>query len=340
MPRIALARTLGLLALLAGARAHAVEPEPVRLDYRVDESCPDADAFERAVFLRTNRARAAREHEPARTFHVTVTLEGNHVRGALAITDAQDTEQTSSARAVDGTSCSEVFDALVLFAALSVDANASSSPHALVPALAPPPSVTNQRAAPPAATGRHRGDGLPARRFRLVIGFDAGAVSAGLEQPAVLFEPFAETRWQRALETGFDVSPTLRATLSMFAGNSTATETGYANLRWTLARLDACPIALVLARSLRLRPCASFSGGFLRAAGREIAQPKTRYLTWWAPGAALRAEWTPSAFGLELTGGLEAPLQRAELYFEPDSQVYRPPAVFERITLGASYHFL
>ena len=109
---------------------------------------------------------------------------------------------------------------------------------------------------------------------------------------------------------------------------------GYAQLLWTNGRLDACPLALVAVTLLRLRPCFSFSGGALNASARGIAQPASRHVPWWTLGGALRAEWNPSAFSIELTAGLEMPLQRSQLYFEPSTDVYRPPVAFERITLG------
>ena len=167
-----------------------------------------------------------------------------------------------------------------------------------------------------------------------------GLISAGTSERAVLVEPFFETRWQRTVRTGIDASPTVRVTLSAFDANSTRNEVGYAHLQWTTARLDACPLALVFASTFRLRPCLSFSGGVLNASGRDIAQPAIQHLPWWTLGGALRTEWNPSRFGLELTGGFEAPLQRSELYFEPSSDVYGPPAVFERVTIGAAFHFL
>lgn len=335
-----------LVTLLVESSARAAEPELVRVDYHADDSCPNADAFERAVLLRTNRARTAREreHEPARTFHVTITREGDRVRGEFSVTDAQDAEQTSSARSVESATCGEVFDALLLFASLSVDANASSQETTPAPnqpvTIAPPTSTPEQRAGPRVPGTVDRSGDSPVRHFRWVTGFDGGALSAGTTQSALVLEPFIETRWQRAIDAGLDVSPTLRLALSMFGGDSSPAEDGYAHLRWTLGRLDGCPLALVAAGSLRLRPCLSFSGGVLSAVGREIAQPTSHQLTWWALGGALRAEWNPNAFGVEMSAGLEAPLQRTQLYFEPAADVYRPPAVFERVTLGVSYHFL
>lgn len=336
---------LSVAALLGSVPAHAAAPEPVRVDYRAEESCPDADAFLHAVLSLTVRARAAQErvHEPARTFHVLITRDASQrVHGAFSVTDAHDTEQTSSARTVDSDSCQEVFDALTLFAALSVDADLQSGAPDATPAAPtePPPSAARQRSdsrpAPP-ATVRH--DQL-ARRLSLVAGLGLGLTSAGTTTRPVVVEGFFETRWQRAIRIGVDVSPTLRATLSLFGGDSDRVDVGYAHLQWTTARLDACPLALTYAATLRLRPCLSFSGGILNAAGREIAQPSSHHLTWWTVGGALRGEWTPNAFGVELTAGFEAPLQRAQLYFEPSSEVYRPPVVFERVTLGAAYHFL
>lgn len=46
--------------LLLSGRARAASPEPVRVDYRADESCPDAEAFLRSIAENEPRTPGAR----------------------------------------------------------------------------------------------------------------------------------------------------------------------------------------------------------------------------------------------------------------------------------------
>jgi len=87
------------------------------LDYVAEDSCPNADAFLRAVLARSTRLRAANESEAARTLHVTIarSADGN-VEGAFSLSTAEDPLRPSVTRVISGGSCSEVFDALTLVA--------------------------------------------------------------------------------------------------------------------------------------------------------------------------------------------------------------------------------
>ena len=134
-------------------------------------------------------------------------------------------------RVISGESCSEVFDALTLVAALSVDplvaepAALARDDHAR-PSSAQVPSAaaTATRAPPPSAsTGR----------WRAAFGAHIGVMSAHAASTLELFEPFAELSRQ-----GFasPFMPALRLGFSTAAVDSAGSAQGFARLRWTARR--------------------------------------------------------------------------------------------------------
>jgi hypothetical protein len=88
-----------------------------------------------------------------------------------------------------------------------------------------------------------------------------------------------------------------------------------------------CPVRL-LAWRLRLVPCLHGEGGALDAQGLGVSPERSEVRPWIAVGLLGRVRVVAiSPFFLELSGGALVPLQRDRFYFEPDSTVFRPPAI-------------
>ncbi len=331
----ALAVWLLLLGALSVARA-AEAAQPIRLDYLAEGSCPDADAFLSAVLARSTRLQAATGSDAARTLHVTIARgEDGNVEGSFSLSSAEDPLRPSVSRTISGASCSEVFDALTLFAALSLDPlvdepAAPANEQRVQPSAAPLTlPVSNTSVTPRAASH--------GARWRAALGAHIGLMSARTASTVELLEPFGELSlhaWAAPL------TPAVRLGFSTASADSAASAQGFARLHWTVARVDACPLELRLGAQGALRPCLSASGGVLSARGERVDHPRAPDIPWWTMGGLLRGEWNFSgSLALEADAGLDSPLRRSRLYFEPETRVYRAPAILTRITLGLALHF-
>src|SRR5262249_6044736 len=107
-----------MLAVVSAAPSAAaqVATEPIRIDFKAHDGCPDEARFTGEVRARTRKARLAFPGEPARFFRVLVTRDrGGKSRGKLTIEDPSGALAT---RDVMGASCAEVVSALALITAL------------------------------------------------------------------------------------------------------------------------------------------------------------------------------------------------------------------------------
>src|SRR5262249_7756478 len=69
------------------ARAGEATAEPIHLVFDAPATCPDRQGFLDQVAARTSLVRLAHQNESARTFAVTLSVEGDHVMGRLLITE-------------------------------------------------------------------------------------------------------------------------------------------------------------------------------------------------------------------------------------------------------------
>ena len=358
VPRCSLARGAVAGAVLATlciepARASAEDSvEPVRLDFHAGPSCPDGAAFLGAVQARTPRVRSAVEGESARILHVTISAaEGSQVTGDFSVTTPHDPKHESRKRTITGESCAEVCDALALFAAISLD------PKAIVGEL-PADHAASAAATKPTPTGgaplrlaprRPEAQFLGQRREKRsrvarvtgIVGAHLGGMSAGTPSPLLLLEPFVEIGLHPVEARGVFVAPTLRLGFSTTGANTARAADGFAHIHWTTLRLDVCPLELRLGRAFSAQPCLAASGGSLSATGEDITHPNSQRLPWSSIGGLIRAQWNfARPFVLEVDGGLDVPLRRDRLYFEPSTTVYRAPAAMPRVSIGVGWHFL
>jgi len=330
------------LCLCGEARADGVA-EPIRVEYHAVPMCESGADFLSAVLARTSRVRRAASGERARTFRVTIRdAEAGKLSGAFSIVEPGEPEEISAERTIIGESCPEVFNALSLFAALSVDSEAlTTATESADPAPAPPaPQATRAavRVSAPAAEAPEK------TRFQAAVGVDLGALNAGTGTALLLIEPFLEARMAPGRASRVSLAPTLRLAFSAVGGNTPSTSDGPAHLHWTTLRLEGCPAELDISRSFVVRPCVAFAGGALEASGETIAHPESHTLSWLTVGALLRLEWTPWRFlSFEASAGVDAPLRRDAFYFEPFGPAtfaYQAPLALGRASFGVALHFL
>src|SRR5260221_2292834 len=159
---IAVCAAAALLALTSrespcSPPAVARAARPLRLDYAVAPSCPDASHFLRQVAARAGPMRMAQPGESASALSVTIRSEAGKSEGEIRI-DAE------PPRRLGGPTCASVVEGLALVAALMLGSNAG---QAAVPAAHSEPAAPAPVDAPSAATNPdatpHRESPRPAR---------------------------------------------------------------------------------------------------------------------------------------------------------------------------------
>jgi hypothetical protein len=334
-----LARTFLLVASTFEASAAQAEPaeEVVRFDYRAPAGCPDSGAFVGHVQARTARARLGAPHELARTFVVEVQMEASGASARLTFTDAQG---GSVVRAVRGETCGEVVSAIALVTALAIEAGPSENEE-------------TPRAAPraPAAVTEPEPERAPPR-----------------ESPRALRAPEPDTVvWSAGLETGVTswLGPPLTTGIGVFAdvgayagasGRLTllgalsselvprdATTYRRGDFTALLARIEGCPVAVVLGAGFRVLPCVAVGLGALRGEGDSLSvEPVKSSTIFWADLVpALRLDWTLSDTLVFFTEGeLGVPLVRHSFYLDgPRQDVFVVPALGVGAAFGVAWRF-
>jgi hypothetical protein len=319
------------------------------------------------VRARTPRVRAAAEHEPARTFRVTVSREGERSTGTLVV---EEVDHASAPRSVEGATCQDVVTALAIVAALAIDPRASvlpsdSSPpsSALSPSPSPmpmpsasssssaepsastsltaptPPSSPTRtpipESAPPLAASTPAPTSPTIGRTRAFIGASADFI--GVAAPGVAVGPSFVVGLLRERDGIF--SPSARIAFARHGGGTVTSSIGSASFTWTLGQLDVCPIRLRIAADLWIAPCAVGEVGAL-SADASAAEGRSRVRPWVAAGVSGGLEWRLiGPLSLEAKGGVRAPFMREDFFFEPDVTVYTPPALLVSGSLGAAAIF-
>jgi hypothetical protein len=352
--RMALLLTITLFRTTG--HAEPVASEAVRVETRGELACGTAERFLQTVFARTPRAREARDAEPGRTFHVAIRRNADGLfHGELVVSETARPSGESGRRVISGEACSEVFDALALFAALSVDPEASTAelPDEAVKPAAAPVAPSEPSHAPPAPSAPlpvrsstpagpdARGPRSASTAWRLRGGAHVGAMSAGLSSELLLVMPFVEGGFGRDAKRAVAFSPAARLWFSAPGGSTRATVQGPASLHWTTARLDACPLEINLLPTLASRPCLTLAGGTLRASGVTIAYPTRRRLPWASLGVVTRLEWRFLGFiALEGALGVDLPPWRNAFHFDPATPIYRVPVALWHASAGLGVDFL
>lgn len=355
--RIAIAAVLAGLLLARGAASS--EPAlPLRVAYSAPAGCPGRDALLTHVSTRTTRTRTAAPNEPARELVVRIDAQKGGFRGRLVVPASADGPHQE--REVASKSCDELVEALGFFIALTLDPNASATPPQApapipTPPLVPPPSalppaaVLAPAAPPSAAPPRVPPPVRAPARSTWHLGFGTGIAAVGGVAPTVrlgnrfFVELAAFPAHARASDGSHaPTDPTLFAPSLSLSGVSTATATsvtshGTVALRWQALTAEACPVRVLLSRSIWLRPCAGFELGRLRGDGVGIARAQRNDALWIAVELAgrLTLDITSRIFGaIEL--GAAAPLDRPRFRYASGAVAFDTSAVGGRgaLTVG------
>jgi hypothetical protein len=304
--------SLSLVGVVRDALAEGASPS-LRFRVVVEETeCPH-DTFALQVLRRAPSAKLASPTEPALSMEVKLSKEPGIVRGRLTL---QESNGFVTERKVTGASCAEVTAALALIAAVFLDPNATADE---------PPKLRRRedpRSAPVEAPGS----------WRLGVGPAVGVHGA----TAPRFTPGLALVLEAALERDRGLSPLFSVSLIRGLTSRVEVQTSVATLRFTAARLQACPVAWPRVGNVTFRPCGLIEAGVLDAAGTETSDPQRVRAPWLAPGGALRAELNLSTIlTIAIDAGFVVPLFRPEFYFDPDA----PETVaFEVPPIGSTGH--
>jgi hypothetical protein len=321
--------------LLSAARGSAdpLEPEPIRAELAAAPSCAEASSFVGQVLARTRRAREAQPNEPARTFTITIAEEGESLRGTLRVVTA--TREVLE-RKVEAKTCGEVVEALALVAALIVD------PEALTTPLEPPkPEAPRTTAATPSpwVPPIVPPPGEPAEPATVSAGLALEAASAIAPTLIPVERLWGEVGWHGAgiLHPSFGLA-LARASTQVTRNSLTA------DILWVTGRVTACPLELVHAQRVSLRPCALFDVGMIRGKGanREDVSSAARAETtpWVAPGVNLGLYLVPvSPLVLRLEAGGMVQIVKTRFIYDVRQEVYSIPLFGYYLGLGAGARF-
>jgi len=146
--------------------------------------------------------------------------------------------------------------------------------------------------------------------------------------------------WGRE-RVGIAAEPMLGLSVSSVGARTTRNSEGVASLRWTVARIDPCPIALRPLAALSFRPCLTATLGVLQASGQDVDFGNSRRLFWATLGGLTRVDWRFNRhFSLEIDASLDIPVRRDRFHFEPAVPIYRVPAAFASLHAGIGIYFL
>lgn len=301
-------------ASTAAASSAAAPPAParVRLAYRAAEGCPGEPAFLDAVAAQARPfQRAPRSAARVRSIEASIRHRAGAFIGLLRV---REPDGATSERDVSGATCGEVFSALSLVAAITIDtAPPDPRPPPPDPRPSPPP-------APPPAP----------RRWAVATALLSGAFFSMASDASWGVVPTVQVSTPVG---GVPVGVQLGAVLA--ASPRAATAAGDADFLWAGGRL-AFSAALVTARWFSLHPTAGVDAGVVRGRGFAIRTPREQSVPWFDLSLGLRTEWMLlPPFGLDLAAGFLVPVTRTVWVFDaPDVAVHRTPPIGGYLTLG------
>jgi hypothetical protein len=341
-------RVFGCMVVLPAAAigmTAAAQADDSRIAVRVDssgrESCAEGQAFLVELEAKDPNVRAAGPSELAPLLVVRIArTTGGKEHGRLVI---EDTDGTLSRREVVGDTCESVLAALALMAAIAVDPRAPlpregvSGPSGS--SEASPPTSGEGHETPARARAEDAGavervmadrdgsqssEGPSTTSYRISFAGGAGVTTGTAPSVVPLFPVSVDVSWGGASSLG----PMIRGGFE-HAGSGDDAATGGGSARFVLnaGTLDACVRWPVVGR-LELFPCLLTEAGVLSSTGLDIMPARSDTRPWVAVGALgtarYRVVWRLFA---ELSVGLRVPLLRDRYFFEPDTTVFRPPAL-------------
>jgi hypothetical protein len=320
------ARTSALAAAVVSmltslARA---ETEAIRVEYQGVEECPSSSEFLRQVSRRTSSARIATESESARTFVIVIERAPAGLVGSLVI---RETNGTTVARKVTGSSCHDVAGVLALATALAIDPNAALAPDGLEapddaperdpqppvrapePVMAPPPKVAVTQEEGPFWYGMALGPSL--------MGLVAPRVSVGGSLAVRAY------RVDRAPLSSFGITVSFLKALDSRLGSAIISH------QFVFARPEACLTSVGAHGELAFMPCVGAELGTVKASGSNLAVEESRTRFWATADGILRLYLVPSdAWFVELDLSLLVPITRYSFIVrDPITEVHAVPAI-------------
>ncbi len=319
--------------------------EAVRVSYRSEGLCPSGERFFADVRARTEKIRPAAGDEPARTFKVEVIEGPTESRGSLSIMASDGT--ASSPRTVRARTCADVVTALALVAALAMDPEARTAPL-FTDASAGGPEPPADRTAPPEDAGADRNE-PPPRAMAADASAPTDARPATSDASRVLPSVPVETRVSfgggaegssvlglrpaLTLAVGLDflradvLSPAFTLRLTRSFRGTTSLATGAANVTFSAAAIEPCPLRFRLGDTLAVLPCARVAFGFVEAEGSSVTTPAKALRGWGDVGAHVRVSWAIAGpISLDVHGGARFPLFRDRFFVDQGTTLYEVPS--------------
>jgi hypothetical protein len=319
---------IGALALAwVTASAARGDAERFRFVYRAPPGCPDERTFVETVAEHIDRGRLASSSDAhASTMSIDVTVGQGESSGRLEFIDAANGETV--VRAVAGRTCDEIVSGLALIAALAIEARAPAEPAPEAPAEDPPaPSHALPETLPEKSAA--------VSRVRFGAGVSGGVDSSSSPGAAFAAGIDAEVAWRAPLRFA-------RLGARRVANDVSLNDRSASFTRWA-ARLEACPISLVLSPRLEMPACAALELGQLSGAGRASAallDPQSAKILWTAAEASAGLRWEPDLWWIEARGSAGLPLVRHNFVFRgPAETVFEVPVVGWGLAVQIGAHF-
>ena len=328
---------LSVLAALASTDATGVR---IELDAPAD--CATAEGFYEKVRSRTERVRPVVEGEAGVRVVVRITRVGAKAHGELRVIGESGESDT---RRVDGSTCTEVVEALSLTVALAVDPTARLVPPGA--SSSPSSGDTTARGPAVAATPAERDAPQPEpepepptepepRERALETRLGVKILAMNQVTPYVSFGGGGSLRfvmpWGAATSFGIAV---------VHVQNDLFSTADNASIRSTLVELSACPKRFLDPSVFTLEPCITGLGGTLAASGRDVASSSDVSRSYFALGGKLiGAAALGKGWAVELEAGMAVPLARRRfVILEPRRQVGETPSISALGGVGLAYAF-
>lgn len=315
-----------LVVLGWSSAAAAPAPIPVRIDFEAPPGCSTAEQLYEGIRARSDRVKLVAEGEEGWEIRVRLRRVGRRVRGELRVVHDRGATDT---RAVEGSSCDTVVQALSFTAALALDKVAEEIEPP--PVAAPPPPTPPPPPPPPAVEAPER-----LEPFRIEMGAQillAQVVSPGVNLGGALVARLTQ-RADSALSPSFGLS-------LVHARNDVLPGADRASVQWTAVTLTGCPLRWDIAGSLGAAPCITATGGWLAATGHGVTSPESAVRSWWSAGVLARAAVSLGAStALEIEAGASFPLvhRRFTIAF-PAETVAKTPAISPLTSVGIVHSF-
>ncbi|HKO94234.1 MAG TPA: hypothetical protein VJU61_23935 [Polyangiaceae bacterium] len=326
-PRALLSYPCAALLWLSSGRAEPVNTlEPARVydwlrRYDVADSCPAEHDFRRALGERLERPLVEAFAQLRLEVKITADASGSGWAGQLSVKDETGTATT---RELAGASCDSVFAALSLLAALSADGAPAPEPLPSFESVADTgvsPGAERERGglrAGPAVWALLDSSVAP----QLATGFGAG----------LRLEWRSDAAWSPELQFGALHLRSERQPAAGSVGN-----------RFAVSALQTsfCPLRVLSSQTWSVRPCVQLEVGRIsgQGVGPALVRSTERHGLWLSSGASLQGGavlWGPLTLGAAV--GATFPWVRHEFFLEPNTLVYRVPAVGWRAGASLTAH--